>query len=516
MEFGGHPALGGVVLDNLTVQSALRVLGNDELIQDPHAVRRRADKWDYRLNHALRVAIDVECLAQLVHAIVLHEEIGVSPGFARGLAGQAGSPLADGQAGLAEVVTIMACPEGLQREFLASSAEQALAISRLPDFRRYLMALSSGGFEGVILDISNGYFETGYSDPSALAGFELPPKNASYYPESADTFYFKLAHDELRQADHLLERAETATGRVNLKALRADQQARGQMARRFFDIAERMRSIDHRDHPLVESPIPRGYDHEKMTAAYDLVRNLSAALYFQYLADVSGTPYLPHPLRAPLAAFDPERSAIPDVEQRVLAHVQALRRNRVSAITDTIGSGGFDLNVPLVLARVLRDARAPHEVIPRALELRDSAPATRLRGWFRDLHALLRTADADLKSAERELAGFRALLSKWSGAPASPDAPEITVGVTLGIVSLSGLVHINPKNVRRRWRLQFLYDLARAGDAVTQFRPLLARTLGQPTANAWQRAHDTIDQFTQAQGHPGNRDTLLDLRKEQH
>lgn len=410
MEFGGHPALGGVVLDNLTVQSALRVLGNDELIQVPHAARRRADKWDYDLNFALRVAIDVECLAQLVHAIVLHEEIAVSPGFTRGLAEQAGDQLADGD-GLGEIVKIMACPEDLRREFLARSAEQALAISRLPDFRRYLKALSSGGFEGVILDISNGYFETGYSDPSALAEFELAHKNASHFSESADSFYFKLAEDELRQATGLLRRAQLATDPTEQKALLAAGQARAEMASRFSEVGEQMRSIDHRDHPLVESPIPRGYGHEKMTAAYDLVRNMSAALYFQYLADLSGTPYMPHALRAPLAAFDPDRTAIPDVEQRILAHVQALRRNRIAAITDTIGSGGFDLNVPLILARVLRDARAPHEVIPRALELRDSAPATRLRGWFRDLHALLRTPDADLKSAERELAGFRALLS---------------------------------------------------------------------------------------------------------
>lgn len=66
----------------------------------------------------------------------------------------------------------------------------------------------------------------------------------------------------------------------------------------------------------------------------------------------------------------------------------------------------------------------------------------------------------------------------------------------------------------RRWRLRFLYDLARAGDAVTQFGPLLAGTLGEPTARAWQRAHDTIEQFTQLHGPPGNRDTLLDLRRE--
>src|SRR5262245_21851120 len=69
------------MLDSLTLQSALRILGENGAVQAPLASWIRNNKWDYDLNFALRVAIDVECLAQLVHAIVIHEEIGISPGF---------------------------------------------------------------------------------------------------------------------------------------------------------------------------------------------------------------------------------------------------------------------------------------------------------------------------------------------------------------------------------------------------------------------------------------------------
>jgi hypothetical protein len=496
------------------VQSALRVLGNDELIQVPPAARRRSDKWDYDLNRALRVAIDIECLAQLVHAIVLHEEIAVSPGLAGGASWQPGDGARYGADGLTDVIKVIACEESRQRELLVSSAEQALEASRLADFRHYLRALSSGGLEGVVLDISNGYFETGYSDSSSLAAFELEKSDDGFRDaDDAGAFYFRIAEEELTKSRLLVHKIKDAPDWGASEALLAESDARLKLAWRFSSVGSQLRSIDHRDHALVESRIPRGYGHEKMTAAYDVVRNLAAALYFQYLADLSGTPYLPHALRAPLAVFDPDRTAAPNLEDRVVAHVQALRRERISAIADTIGPGGFDLEVPLVLARVLRDARSPAEVIPRALELRDSAPAVALRGWFRDLHALMRTADADLRSAERELAGFRGLVARWGGGPAGDQDPSITVGITLGVVNLSGPVRISPGNARRRWRLRFLYDLARTGDSVPRFGPVLARSLGKPTARAWLRAHDTIERYTRQHGSPGRRDSILDLRK---
>ena len=417
MTGGRVPRLGAVILDSLTLQSALRILGADGAVQAPAARRFRNDKWDYDLNFALRVAMDVECLAQLVHAIVMHEEISISPGFVHRAGGHVIMrngygrfvPPSTGE-GLGEVVTPLTYPESLHRQILLRAGERAVIISRIPEFRRYLKALSSGGLEGVILDISNGYFDTGYSDPSALASFELEEEN------DREAIYFDLALDEMKQATALLKQAEAATDLAETQTLQTEAQAHLIIGQRYQRLAEAMQSIDERDHALVEAPIPSpSYEYDKMGAAYDVVRNAAAALYFQDLAQLANAPYLPHALRAPLVTFDPDGPSSADLEQRVVGHLRALRRRRADAITAMIGDPGFDLEIPLVLARVLRDARGPAEVIPRALELRETASARRLRAWFRDLHAELRAPVADMRSVERELEGFRALAARWAG-----------------------------------------------------------------------------------------------------
>lgn len=487
MTGGKELPLGGVILDSLTLQSTLRILGENDAVQAPLASRYRRRKWDYNLNFALRVAIDVECLAQLVHAIVMHEEIGISPGFVhQGVdkvimrSGYGRSvPRAAGE-GLGDVVTLLAFPERLHRQILLMAGERAIEISRTPEFRRYLEALSSGGLEGVILDISNGYFDTGYSDPSTLASFELQEEN------DQEAIYYDLALDEMKQ---------------------------GHMAigQRFRRLAQGMRSIDYEDHALVKMPF--GHGAEKRAAAYDVVRNTAAALYYQYLAQLVNAPYLPHALREPLATFDPDGASPADIEGRVVAHLQALRRHRAEAITAMIGGSGFDLQVPLVLAKVLQDAREPAEVIPRALELRETASARRLRAWFRDLHAQLQTPGADMRSAERELDGFRNLVRRWADSTDADDGGStITMGVNLGVVSFSSPLPKGLNRIRRRWRLQFLYDLARAGDATPRLGPRLANVLGEPIAEAWQQAQRTIERFTPMGGSPGRPESVLDLR----
>ncbi|MFC6085290.1 hypothetical protein [Sphaerisporangium aureirubrum] len=494
---GGQPRLGAVVLDGLTLQSALRLLGEaggaEGLVVAPRRSEFNSDKWDYDLNHALRVAIDVECLAQLVHAIVMHDEIGISPGFVHRDGDQA--VLRNGYGGfvpagvgLGEVVTPLAYSERLHRRMLLRAGQRAVEISRTPEFRGHLGALAAGGMTGVILDISNGYFETGYSDPSLLASFELEEEN------EREAIYVDLALDEMRR---VVRRPVAA--REHMEASRA-----------FMELAEAMRSIDRGDHALVEAPIPSGYGYDKMSAAYDVVRNTAAGLYYQYVAELAEAPYLPHAIRTPLVAFDPGGPFAADVEGRVVGEVSAARRRRADAVAAVVGDPGFDLEVPLVLARVLRDARTPAEVIPRALELRETSEARRLRAWFRDLHGWLRT---DLRSAERELEGLRPLIAGWTGAPAGGGEPGITVGVNLGVVTVEGPVPIRMgRGRRRRRRLRFLYDLARAGDATPRLAPVLANSLGEPIAEAWRQAQETVRRFTRERGPAGGRDSLLDLR----
>jgi hypothetical protein len=239
---------------------------------------------------------------------------------------------------------------------------------------------------------------------------------------------------------------------------------------------------------------------------------MAAGLYFQDLAQLVDVPYMPHVLRAPLVVFDGDPSAGEDLEQAVVRHLQALRRSRVETIAAIAGGPGFDLEVPLVLAKVLQGAHGPDEMLPRALELRETRSARRLRSWFSDLHAQLRAPDTDMRYVQRELEGFRALANQWYGEHANTGDQSLTVGVNLGMVNFSSPVSIKLRKARRRWRLQFLYGLTRTGDMTPRLAPALAGALGDPVAQAWQQAQRTIARFPRLNDSSIDRKSVLDLR----
>src|ERR1700728_2860588 len=120
------PPAGAVMIDSLTLQSALRILGEEGAVQAPEESKFRGDKWDYDLNLALRVAIDIECLAQLVHAIVFHGEIEISPGFRNDYSGRMRSGYGSfassiHREGLNGVVAPLKFPEDLCRQIFLNS-----------------------------------------------------------------------------------------------------------------------------------------------------------------------------------------------------------------------------------------------------------------------------------------------------------------------------------------------------------------------------------------------------------
>lgn len=494
------PPIGAVMLDSLTLQSALRILGEEGAVQAPEASKFRRDKWDYDLNFTLRVAIDIECLAQLVHAIVFHSEIDISPGFmndypSKMRSGYGSFASSVHRGALDEVVVPLEFPEDLCREAFLNSSERAVKISRLPEFRHYLKALSSEGLSGLVLDISNRYFETGYSDASALPSFELAERNKDG----------EIYVDFAIQIRKLQDRALKFTRAVVDRVAQLDREVE-----RLVQLDKEIRS-NNPDHVLIElATLSDGA--ERMTTAPDLIRNTAAGLYFQDMAQLVNVPYMPHALRTPLVAFDSDSYAAVDLERAVVRHLQALRRSRVEAITAITGDLGFDLEVPLVLAKILQSARGPDEVLPRALELRETRSARRLRAWFTDLHAQLRTPDMDMKSVQRELEGFRALANRWADADVSSSDLGLTMGINLGMVNFSSPLPIRVGKAPRRGRLQFLYDLSRAGDTTPRLGPVLASALGEPIAEAWRQAQGTIDRFNRMNHASANHKSFLDLR----
>jgi hypothetical protein len=259
---GRVPPVGAVMIDSLTLQSALRILGEEGAVQAPEESEFRRGKWDYDLNFALRVAIDIECLAQLVHAIVFHEEIEIAPGFrndysARMRSGYGAFASSVRREGLDGVVVPLTFPKELCRQIFLNSSERAVEISHFPKFHHYLKTLSSEGLEGVVLDISNRYFGTGYSDASVLPSFELAERNEDedIYGNLAMRRIFEIYALPSRLAKMILP--NTAKGYRNF-------------FRRSVKLEKEMRSIDP-DHALIELPSSRSDESDQRGAAHDLV-----------------------------------------------------------------------------------------------------------------------------------------------------------------------------------------------------------------------------------------------------
>lgn len=153
-----------VLIDGLTLQSAGRILSGHGYRQDA------SHKWDYSTYEQIKVASDLECLAQIVHSIVFHDKLVTIPivrpvdksGWVQMIAGQ-----------LTDVHSEIELTPSVVRENLLQAAAQANDAAHSRELRDYLALLSRGGIDGALIDISNGYFITGYADRELLPFAEI-------------------------------------------------------------------------------------------------------------------------------------------------------------------------------------------------------------------------------------------------------------------------------------------------------------------------------------------------------
>jgi hypothetical protein len=490
---------GSVLLDNLTLQSAFRALSapHDGLpvVDRPRGHAYRGDKWNYALNGDFRVAIDIACLAQLLQAIVLNERIALDPDFMfRWGAGVSRPPdrdaaitLPDEARGLEEIIVPLAYDDDLHRAMLTESSGEALAYTATAAFRDYLGLLSHSGVEGAILDITNGYFSTGYSDPSALPIF-------TFNTDAADPAYFKLA-------------SEASADEDNSAAIR------------LYSFLNNLRDATPDDHALISTHYAPSDVYDKVSAASDVIKHAAAAGYFQRLAALADASYMPHPLRSSFVLFEQVCRESPDsaLRQRVIVLAESIHAGRVASLSDRFGLALGDVPVPFVLAAALQSARSPADILQRALEMRESKAACRLRGWFTSLHAELTSGQVELDSLERRLDDLDRLLRRWLGASsAEPDAGssrKINIGVNIGLVSVSTDLDLRKaaQLVSSRRQLRFLHDLTRVANVTPGLDPLLQQVFGQGIAGSWRRSRKAMVQFSAP---PSSREyrSLLDIR----
>jgi hypothetical protein len=532
-EWGGPPHLaavppGSIVLDNLTLQSAFRALSipkNGRLpVETPelHIHHGRMGKWNYEINNDFRLSIDLACLGQLLQAILINENIAVDPKFMFrwGAHPQRVSPwkskvvLPEIAKALEAVIVPLQHKESLHRERLLQAASEALRYASGNEFREYLHYLALHGVDGAVIEITNGYFGTGYCDPSSLSIFNLDDGQK-------DPFY-RLAwgYEPPDSGGRLSEFAGTIRNIMELSI------GRNFAIRKFFtDFLTQLEGASPSDHALARTPYAPTYGYEKAHGSAGITKHVAAALYTQKLASDVKASYMPHPLRnsfvlfdtatAALPGSDPVTRSAPDLRLRCIRMAEAIHRGRVAELADTLGLVAEDVNVPFALASVLRASDDPAVILDRAMEMRESKSGRRLRRWFTNLHEKAMTGDGKLDDLARDTRELDRQVATWldSGPRNSPtETTSINMSLCLGVVSISATrnLRFSGRNALSRRQLRFLYDLTRIGNATPQMHRLIGSVFGPEVGKSWLRAQKVMTPFraSSAAEHHG----LLDLR----
>jgi hypothetical protein len=470
---------GVIVLDNMTLQGAVRALSPVEPdLRDSWSEHHRVlGKKDYSAADDLRRVADVLALAQLVQAVVLHDGIGIGPyGTPAWAEPSEGGPEVPGELdGVAGLLTFLA--DGYDHAGLAiETLRYAQDLARTDAFRGYVRALEEHHAVGAYLEISNGYYCTGFSD-ELLCG------------DSAHQSAYEVAAGIRDIGRHVLYRIEARLARWH-----SPRRTR-RLMERLGDVADHeYRMPAEKDFAVFPFDLARvaGKDvHDRAIAGIDLIRNIAAACYYDRLAACADAAYAPHPLRAPFVEYrapatglDP-RAVIRRMDLRRAGHVEAARRR----IDGAFPGGGrvAEVRLPLFLAAVLAESADPEDVLPRALELRDSRPARRLRTWFAETGELARTGDLgidELATRARDLE--KALDAGWR--PEPENRRKITIGLTVGPATVQAQdVWLPSLRLRRVRAFRLLYDLAQLSRASLGLGPDLGRVLGPGVEEAWQR-----------------------------
>lgn len=482
-----------IFLDNMTLQGAMRTLGA-ELDRDAPDTDRRVDKkWDYEANDKIQMAVDLMCLAQLCQAVVFHDEIATTSDFADRWVATDGA-LQD----LCDLIKVVPICDDARESLQSVSALLATGIAATDEFKAYVDLLSAEPLMGTFLRISNGYFETGYSDPGLFGDIKR------------DHEYFLRGARLVREITALTREAEALPeGDPARHRLLRRQQRISRSADSFLDACERLREYGvgnsaalRRAHPLGRLDLRDGVELELAGGAASLVKNVAATMHYGHLACVHDAKYMPHPLRAPFAIVaggSIQEKQLHLDEESMVRRMDFFRLARSTKINEFVTTSSnrdsalyVDVVFPFVLALVLEESGSRDDLVHRLLVLRESKPASRLRRWFAEFRDGIREGHLSMGEIETRFQLLEEELTRCMMVTPSEKRHGITVGINLGFVNFEKEVRFGSP---RRWLLQdfrIIQDLARISNMSASFAPSLRRIFGEPLARAWSESQSLL------------------------
>lgn len=194
--------------------------------------------------------------------------------------------------------------------------------------------------------------------------------------------------------------------------------------------------------------------------------------YFHLIYSIENSiPYQPLTARAPFIQHELYYSATKRVcfRQILLREYEEIRAELSSEANDILNTRVFEVDVPLVLAYVLRKSKSIDDVLDRALELRESKNLVRYREFCDGIEKRLLTEDIssiEMNKLRGELWGIAydtcrsSLIERMSISIGIP--PSISLGLPI-----SGM--------RKKKGLLFLYDLQSVTQHIQSLEPEFIR-----------------------------------------
>lgn len=478
-----------IFMDNLTLSCALRVILGYEnnsssyrLFTPTKLERYRADKHDYSLDDSLRLGIDIAALSQLVQALVTHDKIFVDSAFINRWGctklTKTGSivTLPKQIECLSPIVRPIKLEEAERVHLLEAATRKAIGYCQSDAFKKFMAVLSLSPIEGMFIDMTSAYYETGFCDQNLLPDELLEDK--AMIKAVADTGVVNdLKGVKKHVWSRIVERTEWAWEIVGDEELQ-------QFVRRRKLLADVWKfltwAIQERDDK---------YDHEPtswLDAAEAILRNAVATYFYYGMANRCGAPYLPHVLRSKFCLFDCVASAngLVSTADRAVKALEEQRSIHVQPLNAFYQNDVLDIEVPSVLAWVLEKSESPSEIIEVALDLRGSEQACRFRQWATQVDRRLADGTMNPKQLAKEINEIRELTCTWSNGLFQKE-PKTTVEFSLGL----GLIRVSKpidylklgRIVRRRWKrhLIFLQRLYQVSDRTARFSNLVGKVFGE-------------------------------------
>ncbi len=215
--------------------------------------------------------------------------------------------------------------------------------------------------------------------------------------------------------------------------------------------------------------------------------------FYLLCSQVLGVPYRPSVVRATMLKGLLEnliKEWRVEVGSRAFDVLGAARAGAVESEYAALADMNLvDIQAPTVLSAVLGAARRPEDILPRAIELRNSRGGVAFRKWNAEFTTAVQ--QNDLREVARYMAEVRRVVTSVHREMGISDAP-VYLGVGWGPVSGSKPFNLPPLKIRRpvslrrhAWFLQTVYRdamrIARWSEA--------AKKLIAPSLPRWFRAH---------------------------